>query len=279
MYPIYASWLGSQIKKSSNIQEGTLLISFDIDNSQDNEAAELLLPLLKKHHISATWASIGMWLKTYPSLYEKILNDGHEIINHSWSHPDNIQLRPVDLRKFNQLSGDEVTDEIVQAHNCCLELFGYQMRGFRQPHFRYHPQASLALKKLNYLYTSNQLGLYSNFFGSPFIDDNNLLEIPLSPLPRKPERIIETYRLFRMPDGLYENEEQFYNDFRNLIFFTKHYKLVSVIYLDPCDVIKLSLPVFDDYLSFLAGENISTLTFMQLYEHIKLARINKKRDA
>jgi peptidoglycan-N-acetylglucosamine deacetylase len=264
LYPIYGFLLGRESTKLLGSHNGALLLSFDIDYAEDNEAAGKILPLLQKYHISVTWASIGKWMQTYPALYKEMIREGHDIMNHSWSHPDNYQLRPGDSRKFHQLSNDEVEEEISRSHYFCQEVVGYRMRGFRLPHFRFHPQMTATLKKLDYLYTSNQFGLNSKSLGLPFIDDHHLIEIPLSAIPRKPDRIVETYRLFRNPNGLYQNEKQFFDDFRELIYCAGKYKTINVVYLDPCDVINLSKPGFEDYLSLLAESSVSTYSFLDL---------------
>lgn len=276
LYSLYATWLGKKVTKQLGNTRGILLLSFDMDYAADHEAASILLPVLRKFEIPVTWAAVGKWMQTYPELYREILAcNRNEIMNHSWSHPDQREFRPGDLRKFHQISAEEATYEINQLHTYCLEQFGYQMVGFRFPHFRFHPAAKPILKRLGYSYTSNHLGLQGDSFGLPFLSRDGLVEIPLSIIPRKPGRIVEIYRLFRKPDGLYKDEKQFFSDFCALLQYTEKYHLVSVIYMDPCDVINLREPNFTQYFSIIKEAKIDVLTYRQFAERWK-AGSNRK---
>lgn len=258
-YPRYAAWLGGRYR-GLGLKRGIVAISFDNDYEQDNEAAEKLLPLLDKHRVRATWAVVGRWAEKFPGLHRDLVKSGHELMNHSWSHPDNCELRPGDARKFSQLGAEEAAQEITRAHEFCASEFGYVMKGFRSPHFRHNPAAGAVLNKLGYKYTSSTSALSSRDLGLFFRSPCGTVELPLAGLPRKPRRIVETYRLFRAPDGLYENEARFFSDFRELLRFTARYGLVTCIYLDPADIARLSAPSFSGYLAELGKFDVDVLT-------------------
>jgi hypothetical protein len=268
-YPLYAAWQ-SRSTRALGFPRGILAISFDNDYVADNQAAERLLPLFAAHKMLVTWCVVGRWVERFESLHRRMLSDGHELANHSWSHPDNSELRPGDPRKFNELNADEVALEIQTAHSICLDRLGYRMRGFRLPHFRQHPAAPGELIKLGYKYTSNFSALRSPTMGIPYRTQEGLIEIPLAGLPRRPERMVETYRLFRSPDGLYRDEKQFYTDFRQLVRATAEYRLVSCLYLDACDVVRLSTPAFSKYLEVMEQENVAVLTMGALAEAMRV---------
>jgi hypothetical protein len=268
-YPLYAAWQ-SRSTKALGFSQGVVAISFDNDYAADNQAVQQLLPLFAEHKMLVTWCVVGRWVERFETLHRRILSDGHELANHSWSHPDNSELRSGDPRKFNELSADEVALEIQKAHNICLDRLGYRMRGFRLPHFRQHPAAAGELVKLGYKYTSNSSALRSSTMGFPYRTPEGLIEIPLAGLPRRPERMVETYRLFRSPDGLYRDEKQFYTDFRELMRVTSEYRLVSCLYLDACDVVRLSSPSFSQYLEILEKEHVAVLTMGSLAEALRV---------
>jgi peptidoglycan/xylan/chitin deacetylase (PgdA/CDA1 family) len=258
-YPRYAAWLGGRYR-GLGLKRGILALSFDNDYTQDNEAAEKLLPLLDAQKARVTWAVVGRWAEKYPQLHRDLVKSGHELMNHTWSHPDNSQLRPGDARKFSQISAEEAELEITRAHEFCASEFGYVMKGFRAPHFRYHPAAGAVLKKLGYKYTSCTSALASRDLGLFFRAPSGTIELPLAALPRKPRRIVESYRLFRAPDGLYKSEASFFADFRELLYFTARYGLVSCVYLDAADVVKLSAPAFPEYLAEAKRSGVELLT-------------------
>jgi len=258
-YPFYIGWQ-SRSTRALGFSKGIVAISFDNDYIADNEATEELLPMFAKLKIPATWFVVGRWVERFESLHRRILGEGHELANHSWSHPDNSELRPGDPRKFDELNADEIASEIQKTHNICQNRLGYRMRGFRLPHFRQHPTAADELLKLGYTYTSNNAALRSVTMGFPYRTAEGLIELPLAGLRRQPDRMVETYRLFRSPDGLYKDEKQFFTDFCELIRVTAEQKLVTSVYLDPQDVVLLSTPPFSKYLELLKEENIKVST-------------------
>ena len=56
------------------------------DDGPDKEITVFLLNLLKKLKIHATFFLIGEQIVKYPELTKKIIEDGHVIGNHSYSH-------------------------------------------------------------------------------------------------------------------------------------------------------------------------------------------------
>ncbi len=259
--PLHARWMRSRYRQMG-LSRGVCVLSFDNDYAEDNRAAAELLPLLNSFQIKATWAVIGMWVEKFPDLHRQIISAGHELINHTWSHPDSAELRSGDPRKFNEMSNEELEAEIARAHTVCIQTLNYEMKGFRSPHFRIHAKAAKVLQKYGYRFTSEVPALETRTFGLPH-ESNGLLELPLSNIPRRPDRLPETYRLFRSPNGLYDSERQFFTDFCELINLTAHYGLFTCLYLDPMDVQKLKAPTFSAYLEVLKKSNVDVVTMRQ----------------
>jgi peptidoglycan/xylan/chitin deacetylase (PgdA/CDA1 family) len=53
-----------------------------------------LLDLLKERGIKATFFVIGKNVAEFPDIAKRIVDEGHEIANHSWSHPQLTKLGP-----------------------------------------------------------------------------------------------------------------------------------------------------------------------------------------
>ncbi|MEH7073304.1 polysaccharide deacetylase family protein [Neobacillus drentensis] len=47
---------------------------------------------MKKHNVKATFFLTGKWVEKYPNLAKRIAEEGHEIGNHSYSHPDAVKI-------------------------------------------------------------------------------------------------------------------------------------------------------------------------------------------
>ncbi|TMU87740.1 hypothetical protein FGG79_06415 [Bacillus sp. BHET2] len=83
------------------------MVSFIINVAWGNEYIPDMLATLKKHQVYATFFLEGRWVKNNPDLAKMIVDAGHEVGNHSYSHPDMRTLEPVkvreELKKTNEM--------------------------------------------------------------------------------------------------------------------------------------------------------------------------------
>ena len=64
------------------------MVSFIINVAWGNEYLSGMLATLKEHHVSATFFLEGRWAQKNPELAKMISEAGHEVGNHSFTHPD-----------------------------------------------------------------------------------------------------------------------------------------------------------------------------------------------
>ena len=62
-------------------------IALTFDGGSGNGAAAQILDYLKEKKITCTIFLTGQFLKRYPNLAKRIVDEGHEVGNHTWSHP------------------------------------------------------------------------------------------------------------------------------------------------------------------------------------------------
>ncbi|NHC41812.1 polysaccharide deacetylase family protein [Bacillus sp. MM2020_1] len=86
------------------------MVTFIINVAWGNEYLSEMLATLKKHNISVSFFLEGNWVKKNPDLAKMIVSSGHEVGNHSYSHPDMKQLTSVSARE--QIVK---TNEIIEA--------------------------------------------------------------------------------------------------------------------------------------------------------------------
>ena len=86
------------------------MVSFIINVAWGNEYLMDMLATLKKHHIHATFFLEGRWVQTNPELAKMITDAGHEVGNHSFTHPD---LKVSSSAKIRQEL--EKTNEVIKA--------------------------------------------------------------------------------------------------------------------------------------------------------------------
>lgn len=86
------------------------MVSFIINVAWGNEYLSDMLATLKKHHITTSFFLEGNWVKKNPDLAKMIVSAGHEVGNHSYSHPDMKVLSAAQSReKITR------TNEVIEA--------------------------------------------------------------------------------------------------------------------------------------------------------------------
>lgn len=80
---------------SVNRQEKAASLSFDA--AWGNEDTQLLIDILKKYNVKATFFVVGYWVDKYPESVKALNDAGHEIMNHSNTHPHMPRLSKEDM--------------------------------------------------------------------------------------------------------------------------------------------------------------------------------------
>ncbi|WP_071459490.1 polysaccharide deacetylase family protein [Bacillus massilinigeriensis] len=98
------------------------MVAFVINVAWGNEYLSEMLATLKKHRMKASFFMEGRWVKNNPKLAKMIAEEGHEIGNHSFSHP-----------KMEKLSGAEANEEISKTNAIIETTTGVQVKWFSPP--------------------------------------------------------------------------------------------------------------------------------------------------
>lgn len=69
---------------SGDTSEKTVYLTFD--DGPVPEATPWVLDLLKKHNVKGTFFCVGANVKSYPEIFERLLQEGHAIGNHTYNH-------------------------------------------------------------------------------------------------------------------------------------------------------------------------------------------------
>lgn len=84
-----------------------------------------ILDLLSEHGVRATFFLVGSTAAQNPELVRRIAAEGHELGNHTWSHP--ALARDCD--------DEEVRAELARANQTLEEIAGVRPALFRAPHY------------------------------------------------------------------------------------------------------------------------------------------------
>lgn len=117
--------------------ENKVALSFDA--AWGNEDTSKILDILSKHQVKVTFFMTGGWVESYPEDVKAIYEAGHDLGNHSQSHPD-----------MTTLSTDQMAEELLSVHNKVKELTGYDMFLFRPPYGAYNNQVVTTAKENGY---------------------------------------------------------------------------------------------------------------------------------
>lgn len=91
------------------LTEGEKYVALTFDDGPNPKTTHPLLHLLKKRRVKATFYVLGQNVNRHPDTVLWAYNDGHEIANHTWSHPD---LRYLSKEKI--LKEISLTDEWIK---------------------------------------------------------------------------------------------------------------------------------------------------------------------
>lgn len=124
-------------------RDKTLYLTFD--DGPNPQYTSRLLDLLGTHGAHASFFLIGAHVERYPELVTRIVADGHQLGNHSYSHP-----------YFDQLSLADQLKEIDATDRLLARFDGVEQHRFRPPRGVFPPALALhfALHRRNLTYWS-----------------------------------------------------------------------------------------------------------------------------
>jgi peptidoglycan-N-acetylglucosamine deacetylase len=98
-------------------------IAMTFDDGPSATLTPKLLDLLATHHIKATFFVIGENVAEHPEIVARAAREGHEIANHSWSHPN-----------FGKMSDESVRRQLQQTDDAIKNATGKRPTLLRPPY-------------------------------------------------------------------------------------------------------------------------------------------------
>lgn len=99
------------------------VVAMTFDDGPHPKNTPYLLDMLKERNIKATFYLIGNRVVTWPKIVQRISEEGHEIGNHTWSHPF-----------LTKLSDKSVLREVDRTTNAIWQVTGRPPVTFRPPY-------------------------------------------------------------------------------------------------------------------------------------------------
>ena len=106
------------------------------DDGPNPKITPQVLDWLKENQFHATFFLVGENVTRYPDLVRRIIAEGHDIGNHSWSHP-----------KLSGLSDAKVRDQLRRTEDAIVKACGRRPTLFRPPYGALKPAQKAWIEK------------------------------------------------------------------------------------------------------------------------------------
>ncbi len=137
-------------KYIGNTQESTIYLTFDC--GYENGCTEKILDVLKAHNAPAAFFVVGNYIESAPELVQRMVQEGHTVGNHTWSHPDMSAIS-------DKTAFDQQLQKVRDAYRDCT---GQEMPMYYRP-----PQGVYSQKNLE---MAQELGYRTVFWSLAYVD-------------------------------------------------------------------------------------------------------------
>lgn len=122
--PEFAEKIGLEIpEKPVVLDPDGKYVALTFDDGPHADVTPRILEILSQHEARATFYMLGSQVEYYPSIAKQVLEEGHEIGDHTLSHKD--------LTRLNQ---EQIKNEIQISSNHILEATGSLPKSLRPPY-------------------------------------------------------------------------------------------------------------------------------------------------
>ena len=101
-------------------------VSLSFDAAWGNEDTQMLIDILAKYNVKATFFVVGEWVDKYPESVKALHDAGHEVMNHSDAHPH-----------MAKLTAKQIIDEVNRCSDKIEAVTGVRPTLFRCPYGEY----------------------------------------------------------------------------------------------------------------------------------------------
>ena len=128
------------------------IIYLTFDAGFENGNTEKILDSLKKHNVKATFFLVGNYIETSPELVKRMVEEGHTVGNHTYSHPDMSKIS--DEESFKK--------ELQSLESLYKETTGQELLKIYRP-----PQGKYCVSNLE---MADKLGYKTIFWSLAYVD-------------------------------------------------------------------------------------------------------------
>ncbi len=140
-----------------SVEQGSIrhrLIALTFDGGSDDAHTREILQILRDHHLHCTLFLTGRFMQKHPDLVKQMVTDGHEIGNHTYSHPHLTTFAENHQQKTrNGVSRAFVQHQLLRTDSVFFALTGQHLKPFwRAPFGEYNRQILQWAAEVGYLH-------------------------------------------------------------------------------------------------------------------------------
>lgn len=139
MKSVMTSSTSSKMLPIYNVSLDDKKVSLTINCAWNADDIDSILDTLSKYNVKTTFFVVGEWVDKYPEAVKKIYEAGHEIANHSNSHPH-----------VNNLTYEKNVEEILECSKKVENITGQKTNLYRGPYGEYNNTVIKAAKDNNH---------------------------------------------------------------------------------------------------------------------------------
>lgn len=122
-----------------SVQRTDKKIALTIDAAWEDDKTEFILQELEKNNIKATFYLCGFWVDKYPEYVREIFEKGHELGNHTATHPH-----------MSKLSAAQMQAELNKFEDKLVAITGEKSKTFRAPYGEYNDTVVSTVRDMGY---------------------------------------------------------------------------------------------------------------------------------
>lgn len=108
---------------SGSILDSRKLVSLTFDDGPNPLYTQQVLDILARYDVKATFFLLGQEVVRHPELAKQIVEEGHQVANHSFGHPN-----------FAEISDEEVLEEVNRTQEAIIDATGITPTMYRMPY-------------------------------------------------------------------------------------------------------------------------------------------------
>ena len=116
--------------------EGEKVVALSFDAAWGNEDTGQLIEIMEKYNVKTTFFVVGSWVDKYPESVKQLYDAGHEIMNHSNTHPH-----------MTELSTEKMKEEVEKCDSKIEKITGVKPTLFRAPYGDYNDAVVQAMRE------------------------------------------------------------------------------------------------------------------------------------